>query len=1378
MAAEHLAQPGSLVLAPDVAAALAQRLQTLPLEAQGHTRLLGLAPGFELPEPQALAAPATLAGQERFVSPLILAHSASAGEFRQVVTAFINLMGVQSHADLEPFMQAVFSLQQAYGGYLARVDFGDKGCSLLLLWGAPAGREDDIERALNFTLALGEHTPGSYKAGLTLCPMYAGLAGNDRRGEWTCYGDGINLAARLMSAAPWGGLWLDERLERRAGGRFLTEALGEHTFKGFDAPQMVYALLERQRPELGGFYRGRLVGHAAELARLEVFVQPLLESPPRCAGILAVEGEAGLGKSRLVTEFLLARTAPAGDSPARVQWALCQVDPAMRLPFNAFRYWLRSYFDQSPAASAARNKRAFGRALDGLVAATTDPELQTELNRARPFLGALVDLEWENSAYAGLDPQGRYELTLAALVALVRAESRRCPLVINLEDAHWLDEDSLACIARLADSAADAPFAILATARPRIGDRPLFAALPYQRLELGLLGSAEMAQLAEDLLGGPIDPDLAALLDERAEGNPFFAEQILLYLREQGGLAAQAGRWQLASQPGSAGGTLLPADVRLVFTSRLDGLSSQVREVVQAAAILGREFEVRLLAGLLQGDERLPEWLQQAERSDIWAPTMLGALSEIRYLFRHALLRDAAYEMQLRARRRELHRLAAGALEQLYAADLEPHTAEIAYHYQAACRQGLPAVRLPAIDYLQRAGQRAQRNFENSAAVQAFSDALELLETDEDDRRWELLLQREAIYHLTALRAAQTADLDALAALAEASQQPAQRAAVALRRARYGLAISEYPPALAEAQAAAGLAQAAGRLDLEAEAQQTWAEVLWRMDRYPEAAERAQQALALARSTGQVAVQAQILNLLGMLVGSQGDSAASDDYILQSLPLSRQAGDRISESRILLNVGSISWNRGDLETTHGYFEQSLALARATGNRFGEGRALFYLGDLALAQDQFAAAQGYFEQIVALARATGERLLEAAALGALGSVAICLGNYPAARALLLQAQPITQLVGSQGTEGDRLGKLSWVFQSLGDYPQAVETMQTCLAISRAVGSKEGEWSSLVDLGDLKGSLGQLEQAGELVEQSLDIALQVGDCSEEAVSREMAGQVCLLKAQPAQAREQFEAALAVYPSASRSRQAGNLAGLALAALQSGDPGAAHAALERLKLLLAANPKLEGAYRPLRALLQAGQAGLGLGDPWGAQVIAGAYQLLQERAGLIPDPAERAAFLEKVPENRELAALYWQLQGAAAGADGPPPAPGSREALPPESQPAPAETAPGEREGMTGAASAALETPGVPPSPPEAGPAPVGPAAEPAAPEPAVQPLPPGLVIDKPALAAQLAALLGQAAAAQGVTLIILGDIHIQQVVVNVGKPEDAPGVTAKT
>jgi hypothetical protein len=234
----------------------------------------------------------------------------------------------------------------------------------------------------------------------------------------------------------------------------------------------------------------------------------------------------------------------------------------------------------------------------------------------------------------------------------------------------------------------------------------------------------------------------------------------LLYLRESGAIQADAGPegwWRLTDKHQAHSGVdALPADVRLVFTARLDRLVQEIKELVQTAAVLGREFDVQVLSHMLGNKPGLDDQIGHAEEDAIWQ-----AINQVRYLFRHALLRDAAYEMQLRSRRRELHHLAAQALEKWYAQEIEGHLGEIAYHYEAAFQQGLETARQPACQYLQRAGKRAAQSYENTAALDFFSRALCLLEESERAARFTLLLQREQVLQLVGDRDAQAEALDA-----------------------------------------------------------------------------------------------------------------------------------------------------------------------------------------------------------------------------------------------------------------------------------------------------------------------------------------------------------------------------------------------------------------------------------------------------------------------------------------------------------------------------------------------------------------------------------------------------------------------------------------
>ncbi|MGD2077331.1 MAG: AAA family ATPase, partial [Chloroflexota bacterium] len=687
------------------------------------------------------------------------------GELRSVVSMFVGLPTVRTLEQLEAFLRIVFELQDRYGGLLNRVDYGDKGANILLFWGAPAAHENDVIRALNFILDLQSETVIPVSAGITYSIAHSGYSGGTLAGEYTCHGRGTTLAARLMQAAPRGEVWVDEQVADRARRHFEVELEGALSFKGFASQQKVFVLLERK--EAGEvFYEGQLVGRQAEQEQLATFMKPLWVG--QNAGAMVVWGESGIGKSRLVDAFLDTQQDAAGRD---LSVFVCQTDEILRESLNPFRYWLRRHLGQSEQQSDARNKRSFSRILDRLIAKTEDEALAAEVDRTRSFLGSLVNLYWPDSLYEQLDAQGRYVNTFSALVTLLKVSCQHKPVVVLIEDAQWLDEDSKALLHELEQAFKDGqnhPIAILATARPEGDHAVLGEDFAYQEISLDQISPADQALLAANQLGAPVGSDVLQLLVERAEGNPFFTEQILRYLSEQELLHLEAGTWQLKSLQEST----LPTDVRAVLVARLDRLTKYVREVVQTASVLGREFEFKLLSRMLDDEPGLEEKVAEAETMAIWS-----ALSELRYMFKHMLLRDAAYRMQIRDRRQALHELAAEAIEALNAGNLGPHYGELAYHAERANQID------KACHYLELAGNNAKDAYQNSMAIDYYTRALDLTAEEDFEARYRLLAAREKAQGRIGARQDQMRDLGEMWHLAEMLDDAGKRVKVLTNRA-------------------------------------------------------------------------------------------------------------------------------------------------------------------------------------------------------------------------------------------------------------------------------------------------------------------------------------------------------------------------------------------------------------------------------------------------------------------------------------------------------------------------------------------------------------------------------------------------------------------
>jgi class 3 adenylate cyclase/tetratricopeptide (TPR) repeat protein len=1029
--AEHCARPGDVILDSYLREVLGGQIRT---QTEGaYHRLLSVE--VELPAPQTvISPPVDLSLMSRFI-PGELLRQPHTGEFRMVVNLFIHLPSVRTEAQLNIFMQTLFDLQDHYGGLLNRLDFGDKGAHLLLFWGVPTAFENDVDRCLNFALGLQARTSIPISAGVTYQLAHAGFIGSELHEEYTCYGQGVNLAARFMSAASRGEIWLDESAAKSAGRWFEVENAGEHSFKGFSEKQRVYHLLERKE-ESQPFFKGELAGRQAELSRMFELVQPIFDH--QFAGTLIVFGEPGIGKSRLVYEFQ--HLSNFDQKP--VLWALCQVDEILRQSLNPLRYWLKHYFEQSIEQSDSRNKRNFNRILDDLVESTVDKELAYDLDRMRSFLGGLLNLRWSDSLYEQLDPQSRFESTFGALIAFCKALSLRRPLILIIEDAQWLDADTQAFLPGLARALTAVegqsyPIALLATARQEGAGLSWDRALAAKSIHLEGLPLEDLSRLVVTVLGGSAEPALLDLLAQRSEGNPFFAEQILHYWQEEGMLVVSSAGWNL-HHPGK-GSLPLPTNLRAVLIARLDRLAREVQDVVQTAAVLGREFEVRLLAHMLQGDESLPLKIDQAEQAAIWS-----AMSELQYIFRHTLLRDTAYRMQLRIRRQQLHKLAVEAYMTIYAGGLDRHYNELAYHSEKA---GLLE---QARHFYWLAGDVARDAFQNSLAGDLYSQAITLTASTDLPARYDLHKSRAAIYDLLGKSAEQGQDLQILRSLAQDLQDDEKHIEVLVILADFHTNLGSYQEAAQFAQQAVSVAQETHQPKMALAAHRVAISTCYRNGEKEAAFQHGEIALQLCQELADRSTEGQIHNLYGMIVLDGQNLAAARDYFEKSLNCFLATGELRAQAMALNSLGMATGLMGDYPASQNYYEKSLEITQKIGFHAGEGYVLGNLGWVAGMQGDFLTARTYASQAIRIGREAGSRVSELYGLINLSSYSCALGENEAALSYAGQALELGRAIQDRGGETWALTVQGHAFTALNRIPEASLAYQTALEIRTELG----------------------------------------------------------------------------------------------------------------------------------------------------------------------------------------------------------------------------------------------------------------------------------------------------------------------------------------
>jgi tetratricopeptide (TPR) repeat protein len=967
----------------------------------------------------------------------------------------------------------------------------------------------------------------------------------------------------------------------------------------------VFRLLAARSANSETFYQGALVGREAEVERLLAAAQPVLHH--QFAGVCYVSGEAGIGKSRLVYS---ARQRLAAQTP--LLWMYCPSDDVLRGSLRPFVTFLKDYFRQSAQHDEVTNKARFADVLNRLIAVLSSSPthnaptgaLAAELERTRSFLGALLGLHWNDSLYSQLEPKLRFDNTLGALATLIQAESMRQPVWLELEDAHWLDPDSQTLVASLCGALVGYPVVIVCAARPDDAGRPFAVSLaahtPVCALDLAALAPESTRALATQTLDRPVSEELTRFVYERTGGNPFFAEQLLLDLRERGLLdqqhPASADPKPALTLRASLGGSAsalndVPDTLNSLLVARLDRLDEPVRAVVQTAAVLGREWALPVLAAMHAGDPTLAPKVRAAEDGRVWSP-----LSAHNYLFRHVLLRDAAYGMQERARLRSLHQRAAQAIEQEYAENLAGQYAALAYHYRMAEERERERY------YARLGGKAAAARYANAEAVALLSRALELTPEAALEERWELLLTRERVYELQGAIQAQDHDLFALEALSAVFNQPARRIEVALRRANYTSIVGDY----------------------------TQGEAL------------CQQALALCEQIGDQRGRMAVFIRLGILAQAVGDYSRARDYCEQAVVLAQAIGDRAGECDALGKRGYLAYFQDDYSAAEADLTRALQIAQELGDQRNEGDLLARLGNLLSFQGRNAAARTYLQQALGIVRSIGDQNEEAWALGSMGALALDTGHYSEAQSCLRQALQISRASNRKHDVGYLLARLGQVAYQTGDLATAHEHYTQSLALALEVGDSTGEGWVRNMLSAWLYLQAQYDAAHTEAHKVVQIGQAISDHAVHAAGLTSLGQALVQLGQ-------LDAAEQAYAQALHLRQqiglphvaAESLAGLAALALVRDDLAQARLHVEAILTHAAAGVVFDGTPTPFLIELTCYEVLRAANDERAAAVLHAAYQRLMLRATALPDEAARRMFLDQVPCHRAVAAAWHEQQ-----------------------------------------------------------------------------------------------------------------------------------------
>jgi class 3 adenylate cyclase/tetratricopeptide (TPR) repeat protein len=727
--AAELAAPAGGVLLSDACARLLEGVAEFGAAPAGHALLAALDDAQRpqaAPQRDVRADPLAL---RPYVPAIVLQRalltdSAWMAEFRTVSVVLSDLPPLApGDQDSLPRLHAgVLAFQRAVARYegTMKVDVDDKGVLVVGVFGLPSGsHEDNADRALRCALELsvalrGEGLPPA--VGVATGRAFCGVFGSDRRREYMVRGECINLASRLATVG--GDAVLCDRATvqavRTAAASF--EPAGEHHLRGQAQPLAVWRAVvadpatEAPAPALR---TTSLVGRKAELAQLEAALD---DAAAGRGGLVLIEAEAGLGKSRLVAELVRS----AQDRGVRVLRG--QAAPIERsTAYFAWRPVVRSLLrlDEEVLPGAAWPQR--------VAEALRDLPRQAD---AMPLLADVLALAAaDNERTAEMRGEVRAENTRAAVRALLERAARERPTLLVLEDRHWFDSASSALLLALAQAlgAAGLPLLLVATSRPHAaGDAdPVGVELrehcralaPARLIELQALSEAELRALMRHRLAVDELPEaLVEFVSARVGGHPYFCEEFLQAMRESGALRVEEGRCTV----GDLAALDLPTTVEGTIVARIDGLREAEQLCLKIGAVVGRQFMQRTVSAahpLLAEQPQVPERLRVLCLSDLTQRELDSA--EPAFRFKHQITRDVAYQMMSGAQRKPLHASVAQALEAAHAGDLAPPHAVLSFHWGQAGQFER------ALHHLERAGEQALRAGAFVEALDFFRQAVE-----------------------------------------------------------------------------------------------------------------------------------------------------------------------------------------------------------------------------------------------------------------------------------------------------------------------------------------------------------------------------------------------------------------------------------------------------------------------------------------------------------------------------------------------------------------------------------------------------------------------------------------------------------------------------
>jgi len=975
------------------------------------------------------------------------------GEFREVVSVFISFKGIDDHDTADPFFASVSALTESFSGYFKEIDFSDKGGVIVILFGAPVTFENNVERALEFILALREEiNTGSFypslkfKAGITNGLCFTGMLGGSYKKQYVALGTHVNLAARLMSYSKWGQISVARGIEQEDG--FVFQRKGKVHYKGIERAISTYTLEVKSNVE--SKFTGHFIGREEEEELILDFLKmnTIKNSKP---AFIKIYGEAGIGKSRLVHEIEKQLV-----QYKKLRWHTCQADQILKKPFNPIIYFLKDYFDQNPKHTHAHNKENFEAKMNQFIAefeTEGDSNNALQLNRIRPVFNAMLGFNTRNTLWEELDARAKFNAIIKSVVYIFKTISRKEKLIVEFEDLHWFDESTMAFLKKLIEEVDDSPIAIVCTSRYRDdGSKPIIIDNQYLQdegfalleVDLNQLDNEAIHKYSEKKLKGKISEAFLNFLSRTTNGNPFYLEQIIEYLVESELIEKEEDEWNIKDEDIS-----ISSSINSILMARVDRLSEQVKETVKTAAVIGREFEIPVLNEVMKtsiafnqsNDEKHPlkEQIKAAEKGQIWS-----AINELKYIFKHSLLREAVYNMQLKSNLRKLHQMIAEAIEHLYKNNLSERYTDLAFHFEEAEKH------TKAIFYMKKAADFARKNFQNKRSLMYYGKLKAYVDPIREPEEYAKILLRES--EILELIGQWNESLVLLREANIHAEKTKNQILLGRTKNQLGKLLvlqGDYDEAKFILESAMeifnnyndeiGLFKAYGNLG----------DLFFRKADYDNARAYFEKSISLAKDFKDTFTVTQIVSNLGLTYMNQSLYEEAIECQVEQLTLCKKRGDRNGMAILNTNIGIVYSEINDHAKALPYFDRGYELSHELGNKQMEAIAIGCLGNIYQQQGNYTKALELYTIDLKLCKELGDKRGIAIVNGLLGELLIATGDFNEAKGYLADQLHYSQELQYQKGITKAYISLGQVHYYEKDYQNAALAFSQCIEIAESI-----------------------------------------------------------------------------------------------------------------------------------------------------------------------------------------------------------------------------------------------------------------------------------------------------------------------------------------